>query len=59
MAEGISTRLQKDVSQLKKDVDKMGSKLVGLESKLDGVADQFKADITLELRRDMENMFKK
>ena len=59
MAKGISTRLQKYVSQLLKDVDKMGLKLGGLESNLDGVADQLRADITLELKRDMLNMFEK
>ena len=59
MAEGVSTRLQKEVNQLQKDVEKVESKLVGLEAQLTGVAEKLRSNITLELKKDMEDMFAK
>ena len=46
MAEGITTRLQKDVAQLQKDV-------ASIESKLDGVTEQMRAEIKSELEQGM------
>ena len=51
MADGVTTRLQKDVSQLQKDIAK-------LESKFDGVTEQMKADIKKELERGMGSVQK-
>ena len=45
--------------KLTKDVEKMGSKLEGLHLKINGIADQIKGSITMELKKDMEDMFEK
>ena len=37
----------------------MGSSVVGLESKVESLANQLKADVCMELRKDMEEMFEK
>ena len=49
MAEGVTTRLQKEVGQLQKDVEKM-------ESKLDGMAEQLQAEIRLEIMKGIETL---
>ena len=59
MADRISTRLQRDVGQLQKDMEKMGTKFGGLESKMDGMMEQMKADIRRDLCRGMKEMYEK
>ena len=59
MAEGVSTRLQKDVSQLQKDLEQMGSKLGSLETRIEGIAGQIRTDLCLDLKKDLEEMFEK
>ena len=49
MVEGLTTRLQKEVTQLQKDVAK-------IESKLDGVTEQLRAKIKLDLENAKQNV---
>ena len=51
MIEGVTTRLQKEMSQLQKD-------MANIESKLDGVTNQMRAEIKLELETGMLNVQK-
>ena len=44
MGDGVTTRLQKEVSQLQKDVTQLGLKL-------DGVAEQIRSDLTADLEK--------
>ena len=37
----------------------MGTKICGLESKIDTMAEQLKADIRLEIKRDMKELYEK
>ena len=51
IVERVTTRLQKEVSQLQKDVAK-------IEFKIDGVTDQMIVEVKLELEREMINVQK-
>ena len=49
MVEGVTTRLQKEVGQLQKDMEKV-------EVKIDGMAEQLRAEIRLEIMKGMETL---
>ena len=38
-------------------MERMGSSVVGLESKVESLANQLRANVSMELRKDMEEMF--
>ena len=49
MAEGVTTRLQKEVGQLQKDMEKV-------ETKIDGMAEQLRAEIRIEIMKGVETL---
>ena len=49
MAEGVTTRLQKEVGQLQKDMEKV-------ETKLDGMVEQLRAEIRMEIMKGVETL---